>query len=69
MTKWQYYTADIEGADLDFYGQKGWKLVSVDNGVAYFERAIVTETLKEWPDQYMTIKDFEEAIKRVKKYD
>lgn len=45
--KWEHCTSAVpKRADntveidekFDWYGQKGWELVSVDNGIAYFKR-------------------------------
>jgi len=49
--KWEYHFANIEHPDnttgkhrkaelLNELGTKGWELVSVDNGMAYFKRPI-----------------------------
>lgn len=43
MTKWGYEIFDCEGLYFDNVGEKGWELISVDNGIAYFKRPIVED--------------------------
>lgn len=53
MTKWQYEFIRIKcpkllntRTDLAAMGKKGWELVSVDNGIAYFKRPIEPKDTK-----------------------
>lgn len=46
VTKWEFATVSLKrsgdrfGKELASLGQRGWDLVSVDGGIAYFKRSI-----------------------------
>ena len=39
----EYEVVSRKETDFDYLGQNGWRLVAVDNGLAYFEREIFIE--------------------------
>lgn len=38
MQKWEYVTHAVHAAPLADLGQDGWRLVTVDDGIMFFER-------------------------------
>jgi hypothetical protein len=46
LKKWNYITVGLDGTKpiledrLKYWGEEGWELVSVDDGVAYFKKEL-----------------------------
>jgi len=47
MDKWEYLTQPMQTTDLAALGQDGWRLVSVDAGIMFFERMVEPPTKAE----------------------
>lgn len=61
MTKWDYEIIDCEGLDFDKLGQKGWELVSVSDGTAYFKRPVIAVT----GNEPIILGDYDKAAERI----